>query len=156
MVAWPQTRAATRDTGTSSESAVESETGNPAPHGEVILGRHDGDSGILVRRGARALRRCRRALGGRYANGGLERSGPGLARLEAVAAGMKVRRRLDGLEPDAATEKARRAVADRLAELERLALEDLARPPARYGAAPRGRRPGPAVAGRGASPRRTS
>jgi hypothetical protein len=47
-------------------------------------------------------------------------------RLAAVAAGMKVRRRLDALEPDDATEKARRTVVARLADLQRAAIVDLA------------------------------
>ena len=50
-----------------------------------------------------------------------------IARLDAMAAGMQVRRRLDGLEPEPEVERARRAVVARLAELERRTIEDLAR-----------------------------
>ena len=44
--------------------------------------------------------------------GGSNGRDAGLARLDAIAAGMKVRRHLDGLVPDEATEKARRAVVE--------------------------------------------
>jgi hypothetical protein len=59
------------------------------------------------------------------ANGLLNGRDLAMARLDAMAAGMKVRRHLDGLEPDAATEKARRVVVGRLAELERRTVDDL-------------------------------
>ncbi len=49
-----------------------------------------------------------------------------LERLDAVAQGMTIRRRLDGLEPDETIEPARRAVVERLAELENRTLDDLA------------------------------
>ncbi len=59
-----------------------------------------------------------------------EASEPGgslvLGRIDAVARGMKVRRQLDGLDPDEATERARHAVVERLADLEERTLDDLA------------------------------
>ena len=49
-----------------------------------------------------------------------------MARLDAIASGMKIRRRLDAQESDAATERVRRDVVGRLAELQRRTVEDLA------------------------------
>jgi hypothetical protein len=48
------------------------------------------------------------------------------ARLDAIAEGIRLRRRLDGLVPDAETESWRRQVVCGLAELQRLAGEELA------------------------------
>ena len=47
-------------------------------------------------------------------------------RLDAIGEGIRLRRRLDGLVPDAATEPCRRAVVCRLAELQRTVGEELA------------------------------
>ncbi|MHB1559915.1 MAG: hypothetical protein ACYC61_20895 [Isosphaeraceae bacterium] len=49
-----------------------------------------------------------------------------IERIDAVARGMKIRRQLDGLDLDEATEAARRAVVERLADLESRMLDDLA------------------------------
>ena len=79
-----------------------------------------------------------------------------MARLDAIAAGMKVRRQLDGLEPDEATEKARRAVVGRLAELAAAGARRPGRPAARARPAPRGRGAGHGSGWpRRGSPRRT-
>ncbi len=47
-------------------------------------------------------------------------------RLDAIGEGIRLRRRLDGLVPDEATESSRRAVVNRLVELQRAAGEELA------------------------------
>jgi hypothetical protein len=47
-------------------------------------------------------------------------------RLDAIGEGIRLRRRLDGLVPDEATEASRRAVVSRLVDLQRSAAEELA------------------------------
>ncbi len=49
-----------------------------------------------------------------------------MARLDAMAAGLSIRRRLDALDSDPDVDPIRRAVVARLAELERRTIEDLA------------------------------
>lgn len=65
------------------------------------------------------------SLGDRPA-GAASEPGLMLERLDAVARGMKIRRQLDGLEPDEATDQARHAVVEHLARLENQTLDDLA------------------------------
>ena len=101
-------------------------SGSSGPRlGEVILGRRDGDGGNLVR-GGEGSATARAATATRLANGRLNGRDRVLARLDAV--GGRDEGPPQARRPGArrATEKARRDVVGRLAELERRAVDDLA------------------------------